>query len=203
MQSPRFGWKNLPFAEMLAERVHFPVWIDDDVNAFAVAQKLSGVGRDHPNFAALAIAAGIGCSLVIKGEIHHEAIAPLARQDIKFQMGWRTQPNPRQAPRQAALRFPPLSNTEKTWRFLYYRTAVRGSAATWPTYLFDPEIIVVGGEAVEFGDALLAPIRRTVEEFAFFTKPELVPDWVPSSWARGAAALATQNIFEFERSPSR
>jgi predicted NBD/HSP70 family sugar kinase len=69
--------------------------------------------------------------------------------------------------------------------------------------LFDPEIIVVGGEAVEFGDALLAPIRRTMEEFAFFTKPELVPDWVPSSWARGAAALATQNIFEFERSPSR
>jgi len=71
LQSPRFGWKNLPFAEMLAERVHVPVWIDDDVNAFAVAQKLFGVGRDHPNVAALAIGAGIGCSLVIKGEIHH------------------------------------------------------------------------------------------------------------------------------------
>ncbi len=69
--------------------------------------------------------------------------------------------------------------------------------------LFDPEIIVGGGEAVEFGDALLAPIRKTMEEFAFFTKPEFVPDWVPSSWARGAAALATQNIFDFERSPSR
>ncbi|OWK22881.1 hypothetical protein AJ87_38055 [Rhizobium yanglingense] len=53
--------------------------------------------------------------------------------------------------------------------------------------LFDPEIIVVGGEAVQFGDALLDPIRKTMEEFAFFTKPELVADWVPSSWARGAA----------------
>jgi predicted NBD/HSP70 family sugar kinase len=68
--------------------------------------------------------------------------------------------------------------------------------------LFDPEIIVVGGEAVQFGEALLAPIRKSMEEFAFFTKPELVIDWVPSSWARGAAALATQSIFDFERSPS-
>lgn len=68
--------------------------------------------------------------------------------------------------------------------------------------LFDPEIIVVGGEAVQFGDALLDPILKTMEEFAFFTKPELVADWFPSSWARGAAALTTQNIFDFERSPS-
>ena len=68
--------------------------------------------------------------------------------------------------------------------------------------LFDPEIIVVGGEAVQFGEALLKPIRRSMEEFVFFTKPQLITDWVQSSWARGAAALATQSIFDFEREPS-
>jgi len=68
--------------------------------------------------------------------------------------------------------------------------------------LFDPEIIVVGGEAVQFGEVLLDPIRRSMEEFAFFIKPQLVTDWVQSSWARGAAALATQSIFDFEREPS-
>jgi len=41
-----------------------------------------------------------------------------------------------------------------------------------------------------------------MEERVFFSKPELLPDWVPGSWARGAAALATQGIFDFERSPS-
>jgi predicted NBD/HSP70 family sugar kinase len=68
--------------------------------------------------------------------------------------------------------------------------------------LFDPEIIVVGGEAVQFGEALIGPIRNAMQEFAFFTRPDLVTDWVTSSWARGAAALATQSIFDFERSPS-
>lgn len=71
LQSPRFGWRDLPFAEMLAERVHAPVWIDDDVNAFAIAQKLFGAGRNHRNFVALAIGAGIGCSLVLNGDIYH------------------------------------------------------------------------------------------------------------------------------------
>jgi len=68
--------------------------------------------------------------------------------------------------------------------------------------LLDPEVIVVGGESVQFGEALLGPIREAMEQNVFFAKPPLLPDWVPGSWARGAAALATQNIFDFERSPS-
>ena len=71
LQSPRFGWRDLPFAQMLAERVDVPVWIDDDINAFAVAQKLFGAGRQRRNFVALAVGAGIGSSLVVNGEIYH------------------------------------------------------------------------------------------------------------------------------------
>ncbi|SCW45532.1 ROK family protein [Rhizobium mongolense subsp. loessense] len=64
--------------------------------------------------------------------------------------------------------------------------------------LFDPEIIVVGGEAVQFGDALLDPVRKTME-----VSPSR--NWSPTGFrvpGHGAAALATQIIFDFERSPS-
>lgn len=226
LQSPRFGWKNLPFAEMLAERVHVPVWIDDDVNAFAVAQKLFGVGRDHLNFAALAIGAGIGCSLVIKGEIHHgshcaagkighitsvpngrlyecgrrgclmaHAAEPYMLDEWRNRTGYATS--------RAEFAASVEHGDDMALSILSDCGSRIGRHLADMVNLFDPEIIVGGGEAVEFGDALLAPIRRTMEEFAFFTKSELVPDWVPSSWARGAVALATQNIFDFERSPSR
>ena len=60
----------------------------------------------------------------------------------------------------------------------------------------------MGGEAVQFGDALLTPLRNTMELYLFFSRPELLTDRVPSSWARGVAALATQSIFDFECSPS-
>ncbi|MDX0481403.1 ROK family protein [Sinorhizobium medicae] len=45
--------------------------MDDDVNAFAIAQRLFGAGCNQRNFAALAIGAGIGCTLVLNGEIYH------------------------------------------------------------------------------------------------------------------------------------
>jgi predicted NBD/HSP70 family sugar kinase len=69
--------------------------------------------------------------------------------------------------------------------------------------LIDPGVIVVGGESVQFAEALLGPIREAMEQNVFFAKPPFLPDWAPGAWARGAAALATQNIFDFERSPSR
>ncbi|WP_169507137.1 hypothetical protein [Pleomorphomonas koreensis] len=56
---------------------------------------------------------------------------------------------------------------------------------------------MVGGKAMQFGEALIGPIRRAMEGSVFFAKPELLPDGVPGSWARGAAALATQGIFDF------
>ena len=225
LQSPRFGWKKLPFAELLAERVHVPVWIDDDVNAFAIAQRLFGVGRDHHNFAALAIGAGIGCSLVIKGEIYHGSHSAAGK------MGHITSvPNGRlcECGRHGCL----MAHAAEPYMLDQWRDRTGGEisrsdfaaavTAQDPVArsiledsgsrigrhladvvnLFDPEIIVVGGEAVQFGEALLGPIRSSMEEFVFFTKPQLVTDWVQSSWARGAAALATQSIFDFEREPS-
>lgn len=64
----------------------------------------------------------------------------------------------------------------------------------------DPEVIVVGGEAVSFGDALFGPLKSSMAARTFFASPPLLPDWEDNSWARGAAALVTQKFFDFETS---
>jgi len=56
----------------------------------------------------------------------------------------------------------------------------------------------VGGEAVTFGDLLFEPMRAALERYALWTPPPIRPDWPDNSWARGAAALATQQLFDFE-----
>ena len=221
LQSPRFGWRDLPFAEMLAERVHAPVWIDDDVNAFAVAQRLFGVGRQHRNFAALAIGAGIGCSLVIDGKIYHGSRSAAGKLGHTISV-----PNGRlcECGRHGCL----MAHAAEPF-MLDEWSRLTGQTIAWEPFvdavqagdgtslailedagtrighhladmvnLFDPEVIVVGGEAVALGDALLDPIRREMEARTFFANPELLPDWVPNSWARGAAALAAQAVFDFE-----
>ncbi|SEH98942.1 Sugar kinase of the NBD/HSP70 family, may contain an N-terminal HTH domain [Rhizobium tibeticum] len=225
LQSPRFGWYDLPFAELLAERVRVPVWIDDDVNAFAIAQKLFGAGRNHRNFAALAIGAGIGCSLVLNGEIYHGSngaagklghITTIPQGDL-CECGRRGclmahAAEPYMIAEWGRKRGKPATRTdfvaaaeadEETAVAILQEAGSRiGRHLADLVNLFDPEIIVVGGEAVQFGEALLGPLKRSMNEFLFFSRPELQTDWVPSSWARGAAALATQSIFDFERSPS-
>ncbi|WEX78881.1 ROK family protein [Sinorhizobium numidicum] len=225
LQSPRFGWRDLPFAEMLAERVHAPVWIDDDVNAFAIAQKLFGAGRNHRNFAALAIGAGIGCSLVLNGDIYHGSnsaagklghitsvpdgelcecgrrgclMAHAAEPYMIAEWGRRRGVEPTRDDFVASA----AAGDEDALEILENAGSRIGRHLADLVNLFDPEVIVVGGEAVQFGDALLDPLKRSMDQFLFFSKPEIQTDWVPSSWARGAAALATQGIFDFERLPS-
>ena len=225
LQSPRFGWRDLAFAELLAGRVHVPVWIDDDVNAFAIAQKLFGAGRNHRNFAALAIGTGIGCSLVLNGEIYHGSNSAAGKlghitsipNGALCECGRRGclmahAAEPAMLDEYLRRRGTPISRAafvgaveggdETAVAILSEAGARIGRHLADLVNLFDPEVIVVGGEAVQFGDALLAPLRKAMEEFLFFSRPELLTDWVPSSWARGAAALATQSIFNFERLPS-
>jgi predicted NBD/HSP70 family sugar kinase len=62
----------------------------------------------------------------------------------------------------------------------------------------DPEIIIVGGEAVSFGDLLFDPMRKALELNCFTPPPALVPDERDNFWSSGAAALATQGLFNFE-----
>lgn len=226
LQSPRFGWRNLAFGQLLGERVHVPVWIDDDVNAFAVAQKLFGAGRNHRHFAALAVGTGVGSSLVIDGEIYHGARSVagkfghitsvpggrlcecgrhgclMAHAAEPFMLEtWRARSGAAAASR-ADFAAAVEAEAPEAMAILDEAGARIGRHLADLVNLFDPEVIVVGGEAVQFGEALIGPIRRAMEDSVFFSKPELLPDWVPGSWARGAAALATQGIFDFERSPS-
>lgn len=226
LQSPRFGWRDLAFGQLLGECVHVPVWIDDDVNAFAVAQKLFGAGRNHRHFVALAVGTGIGASLVIDGEIYHGARSGagkfghitsvpggrlcecgrrgclMAHAAEPFMVeAWREKSGSATASRAdfaAAIE----AGTVDAIAVIEDAGGRIGKHLADLVNLFDPEVIVVGGEAVQFGEALIGPIRRAMEESVFFSKPELLTDWVPGSWARGAAALATQGIFDFERSPS-
>jgi glucokinase len=73
-----------------------------------------------------------------------------------------------------------------------------GAAVAGLLHVFDPEALILGGQIVEAGDALLAPLRR---ELAWRTKrylsrdvPVLLPEVEDSSGIVGAAALARMSL---------
>jgi predicted NBD/HSP70 family sugar kinase len=64
--------------------------------------------------------------------------------------------------------------------------------------VFDPEMIVFGGEGIRFGRHLFEPLQKVLVDVCYPGAPPIACDWEQDSWQRGAAALAVQHFFNFE-----
>jgi predicted NBD/HSP70 family sugar kinase len=221
----RFGWNDVPLGRMLADKINVPVWLDDDTNAFALAQQLFRLGRHHKTVGALAIGAGIACAVVVDGAVHHGHSGGAGKlghsihdpNGLVCECGrrgclqahfsepalvrrWRGASGAAPtATRHDMLEAALNGNTTATSMLHEAGEAIGRHLAIYCNIL-DPEVIVVGGEAVAFGDLLFDPMREALKRGMLWTPPAITPDWVDNSWAQGAAALATRRIFDFEAS---
>jgi predicted NBD/HSP70 family sugar kinase len=71
VDSPMLGWRDLPLATQLEERIGVPVLVDNDVNTLAIAERLYGRGRNVDHFLTVTLGRGIGLGIVADGDIYH------------------------------------------------------------------------------------------------------------------------------------
>jgi predicted NBD/HSP70 family sugar kinase len=219
---PRFGWENIPIAEMLAREVALPVWVDNDVNAFALAQHLFGAGKNYDTLLAVGIGTGVGAALVSKGRLHygasylageigHTIVVPAGRacdcgrkgclqtytSEAALKSDWKTYragaPDALADLGEAAEAGEPAALD-----LLTSAGEALGASMALLVDLVDPGVVVVGGEGVRFGEWFRKPLMHTLRERCFRSHPEVVFTWEQTSWLRGAAALAVQRYFNFE-----
>ena len=70
--------------------------------------------------------------------------------------------------------------------------------------LFDPDLIIIGGEGVAVGEAMLHAMRQAFERRRLIkTAPVelLIDTWGDDAWARGAAGLVVEHFFEGSVAP--
>lgn len=73
LYSPILSWRNVPLRDPIAEKTGLPVWIENDVNALALAERWYGAGRNYNHFICITVGEGIGAGVVIGGEIYRGA----------------------------------------------------------------------------------------------------------------------------------
>ena len=74
LNPPRFyGISNVNVIEFLKKKYEFPIFLDHDNNSAALAEKLFGVGSDKQDFIFLGISNGIGSAIVSEGEVYHNS----------------------------------------------------------------------------------------------------------------------------------
>jgi glucokinase len=65
---------NIPFADVMAERLGLPVFVDNDGNVAALAEHRGGAARGASEAVVLTIGTGIGGGLILRGEPYRGAI---------------------------------------------------------------------------------------------------------------------------------
>lgn len=72
--APNLFWRNVPIVAAIQPRFNIPVYIAQDTRAAAWAEYLVGSGRSMRGVAAVTLGTGIGCGMVLDGEIFHGAL---------------------------------------------------------------------------------------------------------------------------------
>lgn len=88
LRAPKLGWVNVPLTRILQERLGLPVRLENDANAAAYAEYRLGAGRDAHSIAYLTISTGVGCGIVVDGQIlegAHEAAGEIGHLVIRPQ----------------------------------------------------------------------------------------------------------------------
>lgn len=68
--APNLSWRNEPVARQVEERTGLPVVVENDANAAAWAEATIGAGRGHNQVVLITIGTGIGCGIVLHGELY-------------------------------------------------------------------------------------------------------------------------------------
>ena len=228
LHAPLLGWHNISIAELVTHSTGLPTWVDNDANGFAAAERLFGHARHARNFIAVAIGRGVGAALVSNGEIHrgrnggagefgHNLIQPNGRTCSCGRQGCLEAYTCETAIiaqylekslESTGITIPEIlelaaSNQPLALEVLSNAGRLLGTHVAYLVNAFNPELIVIGGEGAELGDAYFEPMREIIRAQAFdglaSELPIIVVPWDKDDftpWAQGAASLAVQSAFD-------
>jgi len=214
------GWEGVDVAARLRERIGRPVFVDSEANLGGLAEAREGNGREASSSVYIRVGHTISAGLVVGGDLFHgvngkagqighvtiDENGPLCRCSnrgcLETYAG---------GPALLAL-FPPNEGMRRLSDLLHAAEDGDGSArrviadagrhigiaAASLCNLFDPGLIVIGGELAQAGEILMAPMRHSLERSALSAAAGL-PDIVGTSfgeWAesRGAIAMALDQV---------
>ena len=225
--SPFLEWRDVALAELARMTTGLPVTVDNDVRALTVAEQWFGAGVGLSDFAVVTVGAGIGCGLVVHGqvvngaygvagEIGHVAIDPAGplchcgnrgcveaiAADSAIVSRVREVTGVQVADAAEALDL--AHDGDPGAREVYARAGEAiGRGIATVANLFGPERVIISGEGLAAYDLFAEQIRDTFAAAAFGSAGRCDVQTRPlpfEEWARGAAATAIQSFIRSDTS---
>ncbi len=220
-------WRDVDLGPALEYRLRLPVRVDNDVNTLAVAERQFGAGRDAADFLLVTVGRGVGLGVVIGGEIYRGArggagefghmtvdASPDAPPCNCGKRGCLEAVASDYGIVRAAIGADPGHGVEaamcdildravagdEAMRAIFARAGTSlGVAVANLINIFDPALVLLGGEGLRAGDLILGPALAALPRHAFGRSHDDVALTVrptdEADWARGAASLVLREMF--------
>lgn len=214
------GWEGVEVAEVMGRRIDVPVFVDNEANLGGLAEARTGAARGTRGAAYIRVGHGVSAGLIINGAIYHgvtgkagqighvtiDENGPICRCGSRGCLDtlaggpallelFRDDPG-MQRIRDLLVRAD--SGDASARRVIADAGRHIGIAAASLSNLFDPELLVIGGELAQAGEILLAPLRHALERSALAGEggvPEVVQGELGDrAELLGALALAIENV---------
>ncbi len=218
-----FDWHNEPLAKRLSDAIGLPVLIDNDVNALVASEQSWGAGRGVKNFAVVTIGRGVGMGMVLDGrlfrgsrggagELGHMKVVP---EGPECECGGR-------GCLEAVIGEPALLGSlagelgrrvtvdeagtmardgdQRVARVFAEAGQHLGRAVGNVVNILNPDRLLLAGEGTHNLDLIMPAFRRALNETVFDGLQDGLSihaeAWDDEAWARGAASLLLNELFE-------
>jgi len=184
-QPPKLkGWKDIPLGSIVQKEYGIPVWIENDANVCALAEKWLGSGRNIHNFIYILINEGIGAGVIINdelyqgtydfvGEIGHflcyeqgqfQYLEDIAGVDVLLYLANSQGLSVKSLEKMSEL----LQQDNQIAKSIVKKIATWiGSAIVNAIHMVGPQTVFIGGKMVVLGEPLIQPIREIVSHYLF------------------------------------
>jgi N-acetylglucosamine repressor len=215
-------WQEVELAAPLQRRLRLPVWVDNDVNTLAIAEKWAGDGIAARNFITLSVGRGLGLGIVIDravyrgavggaGEFGHMILDPagpececgragcleafVGERALLARVGTRLG---REVSREDLITLA-AAGDEMAVETLTDASSVLGLALANVVTLLNPELVIICVEGTELGAPFLDLVVESIRESVFAGLGKQVEvkvqQWGNDAWAVGAATLVLRESF--------
>ena len=184
-QPPKLkGWKDIPLGSIVQKEYGIPVWIENDANVCALAEKWLGSGKNIHNFICILINEGIGAGVIINdelyqgtydfvGEIGHflcyeqgqfQYLEDIAGVDVLLNLANSQGLSVKSLEKMAEL----LQQDNQIANSIVKKVATWiGSAIVNAIHMIGPQTVFIGGKMVALREPLIQPIRKIVSHYLF------------------------------------
>jgi predicted NBD/HSP70 family sugar kinase len=223
--SPILGWKEVPFKQMLIDRMHLPVYIDNDVNTLVVAERVFGAGEHTRNFIVVTIGRGLGLGMVLNGEIYRGVMGAGEFGHITVDPNGQICSCGKRGCLETIVSYPGMiaafnqhpDNKEQittpdelisqihdedkiALEVIRHAGKKLGQHLANLVTVLAPELIIISGEGILLGDVFFEAMKSSYDTNVMpnmsFLPQLMLEDWGDEKWALGAASLVLNELFK-------